>query len=32
MERVQFKSQEDKEWVFGNTAASLFRFGSTGGL
>jgi L-fuconolactonase len=27
MERVRFKSREDKDWVFGNTAASLFRFG-----
>jgi L-fuconolactonase len=27
MERVGFKSQDDKDWVFGKTAASLFRFG-----
>ena len=26
MERVQFKSEEDKEWLFGQTAATLFRF------
>ena len=25
-ERVQFKSEEDKEWVFGKTAATLFKF------
>ena len=27
MERVRFASEEDKEWVFGKTAASLWRFG-----
>ena len=27
MERVGFKSQEDKDWIFGETAASLFRLG-----
>ena len=26
MEHVKFKSQEDKEWVFGKTASTLFRF------
>lgn len=26
MEHVKFKSQEDKDWVFGNTAATLWRF------
>jgi L-fuconolactonase len=28
MERLQFKSQEDKEWLFGKTATTLFRFGA----
>ena len=27
MEQVSYASDEDKEWIFGNTAASLFRFG-----
>ena len=27
MEHVKFKSQEDKEWIFGKTATTLFRFG-----
>lgn len=27
MERLPFKSSEDKEWLFGKTAATLFRFG-----
>ena len=27
MEHVQFKSEEDKEWTFGRTATTLFRFG-----
>lgn len=27
MEHVNFKSDEDKEWVFGKTAATLWRFG-----
>ncbi len=27
MELVRFASEEDKEWVFGKTAASLWRFG-----
>jgi L-fuconolactonase len=27
MEHVQFKSEQDKEWIFGGTAATLFRFG-----
>jgi len=27
MEHVHFKSQEDKEWVFGKSATTLFRFG-----
>ena len=26
MEQVKFKSQEDKEWVFGKTAATLWKF------
>ena len=26
MEHVQFKSQEDKEWIFGRTATTLFQF------
>ena len=26
MEHVQFKSDEDKEWVFGKTATTLFKF------
>ena len=28
MEHVQFKSPEDKEWMFGKTATTLFRFGA----
>jgi L-fuconolactonase len=28
MEYVKFKSQEDREWAFGKTAASLFKFHS----
>ena len=28
MEQVRFASEEDKEWVFGKTAATLFRFGA----
>ena len=28
MEQVKFASEEDKEWVFGKTAATLFRFGA----
>lgn len=27
MEYVQFNSEEDKEWIFGKTATTLFRFG-----
>ncbi len=27
MEHVPFKSEEDKEWIFGKTATTLFRFG-----
>jgi L-fuconolactonase len=27
MERIKFKSEEDKEWVFGKTAMSLWTFG-----
>ena len=27
MEHLPFKSEEDKEWIFGNTATTLFRFG-----
>ena len=27
MENVNFASEDDKEWVFGKTAASLWRFG-----
>ena len=27
MERIKFKSEEDKEWVFGKTAMSLWKFG-----
>jgi hypothetical protein len=27
MEQVKFKSGQDKEWIFGGTAATLFRFG-----
>ena len=27
MEHVDFKSEEDKEWTFGKTATTLFRFG-----
>jgi len=27
MEHVKFKSEEDKEWLSGKTAATLFRFG-----
>ena len=27
MEHVDFKSEEDKEWTFGQTATTLFRFG-----
>jgi L-fuconolactonase len=27
MERIKFKSEEDKEWVFGRTAMSLWKFG-----
>lgn len=27
MEHVHFKSEEDKEWTFGKTATTLFRFG-----
>ena len=27
MEHIQFKSAADKEWIFGGTAATLFRFG-----
>ncbi len=27
MEQVSYASEEDKEWIFGKTAASLFRFG-----
>ena len=26
MEHVRFKSEEDKKWVFGETAATLWRF------
>ena len=26
MEHIEFKSQEDKEWTFGRTAASMFKF------
>ncbi len=28
MEHVAYASEEDKEWIFGGTAASLFRFGA----
>ena len=28
MEHVTYDSDEDKEWIFGGTAASLFRFGA----
>ena len=27
MEHLPFKSEEDKEWIFGKTATTLFRFG-----
>ncbi len=27
MEHVQFKTKEDQDWLFGKTAATLFRFG-----
>ena len=27
MEHVSYDSEEDKEWIFGGTAASLFRLG-----
>ncbi len=26
MEHVRFHREEDKEWIFGNTAATLFKF------
>lgn len=29
MELIPFKSPADKEWVFGNTAASMFKFATT---
>ena len=28
MEHVTYKSEEDKEWIFGNTAATLYKFPS----
>ena len=27
MEQVSFRSQEDRDWVFGRTAASIWKFG-----
>lgn len=31
MERFNFRSEEDKEWMFGKTAASLHKFGDSAG-